>query len=605
MPKYLFVIANAMLLAACGGSDDSAPTKGPLAAPVTASISVEWTERTAFGGLVEDLARRDGELFAGVEDGDVRRFDEATGSWETTEAKGWQLVETADGYIFTDLGFRLAPGSDDWEELDFKGTLWLGEDGRSLFRRGEERSHVIVSRDNGQTWQSLPEVPGRYFALQEFKGSLYAAVYQPQAGLWRLEQGAVDWEGALLDESVSELAITPHGLLLALGSAHAYWSADGNAWYSILTPEGFDDLSVTVAGHDYAGNPLLADWNSIYRVDSGGELERVVTHEESFDIRSAVMPDPSGILIGSFNGLWEITSGSDWVSERQVGVPGDYIQRVFHLADGTYAAKGAGPGMAMWARFDPASNAWIRQAFTENTVQDVAVLADGSQLLATTLSYEPQYGALFRWSGHGMDPERLYSGAEVVSVAVDGNGRWFIALGTDAFPEKPDYRVMMSLDEGETWSDSGLESSGARELASYCGSVAAVGPDGMHYISADSSNWTRSSYFPSGLSGVATRDNQVIIHSESRLWRRSGCNDDFEAVPLPENMDLNQVALARDGDIWATTSEGGILLAPEEDEWKRFSDALPKGELDHVSVDDNGTVWTRVVGKGVWSGDRY
>lgn len=173
-----------------------------------------------------------------------------------------------------------------------------------------------------------------------------------------------------------------------------------------------------------------------------------------------------------------------------------------------------------------------------------------------------------------------------------------IAAGGD------DHLVLHSANEGNTWSESRRDAEGPQNLVSNCGNTYAAGTAGLRAYDADGGEWTRLASADFEFVGAGAHDTQMLLYSQSRLWKRESCSKKFEPVPLPEKTELVEVALDWNGGIWATTQAGGIYLAPGQQEWQWFSKDLPEGDLRHVSVDANGTVWVRVLGEGMFSGDR-
>lgn len=605
--KRLLLLLAACSAVACnsGSSDDHENSVRPPPAPMSATpVPMEWTLHPALGGMIHDLAYREHELFV-IADDAAFRFDGIESAWSIADIDGSAFTTTADGYIYTNAGYRLTPGEHEWQKLAASGTLWLGEDGRTLYRPGENDG-LLVSHDNAQTWNALPALPGGFRDIQEFNGELHAVVYETEQRLWRLADTA--WQPLADLEGLRELAVTPDGVLVALGR-DAMLSTNGTDWTAVSGETFRFPSEINHVGTDGEGNPLFDYLGTLFRIDDTRAFRPVVTARNPAYVQRIAVPDTSHYLVGAMNGLWEVTTSDGQTGERLIGVPGDRIARLFHLASGTYASKNTGPGMSTWARFEPSGNAWIPQTLTENSVRDVVVLPNGDQLLATVYSLEAGYGALFRWSVDDGDIERLYTGPEIVAVAVDNQGRWLLAEGAGIPAEGEDsgandYRVLVSIDQGTTWEDSGLDASGEHELVSYCDAVFAVGADGVHLMTTEAAGWKQLSQFPGAISGTATREKALALHTRDRLWWKTDCDDNFLEVALPAGTQLHDVALDATGGIWATTGDGGIHLAPGENSWRRFGAELPEGERRHLSIDDNGTVWIRVAGSGIWSGFR-
>lgn len=569
------------------------------------SLEMSWTDRSAHGGDIRGVAWRESNIFA-TRSGTVFQFDETQSTWVDTGAAGDSLLLNADGYIFTDHGFRLAPGDHQWHALGFESDLWLGENGLTLYGVGASDSALEVSHDHGETWSPLPEAPGPVVSVLEKSGDILVSVGGNDPRLWQLASGTNSWAQLPL-QAMGDLAALSDGSLLLVGGEsgqNAWWSADGQSWSALGIPEPASFTALVLAGYDAADNPLIAADHYLYRVLPGGAVELLLEHPDSFLIRQARVDATGKYLLAGRNGIWEVSEDDSGATvEQQIGIKGDYVERVFRVGDAMYGAIVPSTGIAFWSQRVDFGNSWDRELFESSIVHDVVELPNGDLLLATSNSAQADSGELFLWRTDGTLERVLTDATPLLSVAVDDQGTWYVASRTGAGADT--YHVRYSADAGASWQSAGLDESSSYELASYCGRTYAVSNQGLFELQPGNTNPVNDESLPSGLVGVAANADVMMVHTDSQVWMRQWCNGGYEPVSLPGNYTLLDAAVSFD-EIWLLTSSGGLYLPPQPADagWHVFTDEMPTGNVRDISIGAYGSVWVRIEGQGMYSGSK-
>lgn len=596
--QYLSLMVLCVIMAGCGsGGDNQVTEEIPVAPPVTESIEMEWTDMSAQGGYVEQVARSDSMVFAASE-GVIWRYSTSS-TWARTTAKGNQIIELPDGSLITNRGFRLTPGASEWIDLEFEGELRISPDGTRLFRIDADRVQIFVSDDAGQTWSTFVTAPAPVRAVTAVEDGMVFVV-DPDVTMdrevWHYRSSASRWEGPLFTGDANTLAAHNNGTLFVFGNNSSHWN-DGGEW-RVLEYAGQDVANVNVVGRAAAGEPLIASADRVFRVTDTATLEPFIEFPDAFYINHVYLDADGGRMLASANGMWAQGAGASGFS--QIGLPGDHVSHTHYLDRAYYSSLSPSAGIAFWARFDELDQQWKRVALGQNHVRSAVLLRNGEHLLGTANAFDGGYGDLFRWAGKTGIHWLLQAAPPVNSVAVNDRDEYFVAFGVGL--EGKDYEVIVSPDGGASWETSPLDAQAQWQLAAFCGDVHAAGPDGFH--SHDRSGWRQATEqsLRAPLNGLYASEQHMITFSNDRLWLKAGCDGHWAHVPLPQGtVSITTAVVDIIGNIWAVTNDGGIHLPPQADSWFDFDTGL-SGEPVEISVGANDEIIVRVSGQGLWSG---
>jgi photosystem II stability/assembly factor-like uncharacterized protein len=105
---------------------------------------------------------------------------------------------------------------------------------------------LIASDDLGNTWRTLPTPFDlrSVIALAAGENTLHIATRGTSVILWRSDDGGAHWHRALLDRSLSALAVAPDGTLWVATATGILVSHDGGATF---TAEGGPERVLAIA----------------------------------------------------------------------------------------------------------------------------------------------------------------------------------------------------------------------------------------------------------------------------------------------------------------------------------------------------------------------
>lgn len=529
------------------------------------------------------------EMFAGTAAGLYRRAYSAA-DWQRADPVPavaiYALAQDRGGAVYAASDARGIWKSDD------RGTTWTrikGLDDEPLLRilpldahtifAGTAGHGLLVTRDAGQTWNSISEFEGAYInvILQDSRDprTIYVA---PRGGLYRSRDAGLTWEGLggrIAKEVVHTLLVSPKRQELIVGTdARGLWTSrdEGKSWQeeastdgAIAFPPKRAILTITAQGNAiYVGT----EDGVVKSSDSGASWSPTDPLERGIGVPTiysmAFVPATQSLWTATQDGLYggplswrRAVLGDNDAPTTAVAVAPSDPKRIYVGTDGKGVFVSNDSGVS-WSAAGGELGGKTR-------VAQLIVAPSNPEIVFARLLFERVYkstdgGDSWRAVWTGMPVEE-----QVQSVAIAPNDPRVLYAGGDT-------QFFFSGDEGETWQARGLK--GISTLALWIDpndskKVWAGGTDGL-YVSEDAGNSWRGPLMPGTTVASVVRDahgkfylgtkyNGIFFtDAAARVFTSFGTG--LEGVSV-EGIALNDQA----GVIFAATSEGLFctLLNPE------------------------------------------
>ena len=488
------------------------------------------------------------------------------------------------------------------------------------------------------------------------------------------------------------VAIDPHNpAIIYAGTWHLPWkTTNGGTSWEIIKQGMIEDSDVfsIILDHSRPETVYASACSGIYKSDNGGHLFRKIQGIPHTAQRTRVMQqdpgDPLTVYAGTTEGLYKTTNGG--ASFRRI-TPANYIlndvlidprnpKRLLIATDrgGVFASDDAGENFY-------SSN----DGFAHRQVATLAAAAEG--VYAGVLN-DKEFGGVFllreaKWS----QVNRGLEGADIFDLELSSRGKlaaasnrgifvlnpetqrwqageiklppsktaqaaptrrtnhakavaakvppkpavvraWTLALSGPRWYAASDAGILVSDDEGATWSRSmsDLQSSlamvasapasapaaGAASVAAYPSppAPAAGGPSVGPYPSspASSSQTPSAAPAPATSSGTASvAPAPVACASRWRLWYSANSGASWARVPIPEHTGrINAIAMSDAGELWIAAHSGllhwhatGVTATGEaEGQWGGAGEGVPAGmEASSIQI-EGGTLVATIGGSG-------
>lgn len=457
-----------------------------------------------------------------------------------------------------------------WTQLEqpYGGSVYTFIQLNDRIVAGSEETDMMVSSDNGLTWESFsPNTRGRFPIAMDSEGHLYA-VSDDVGGLYRTSDNGQTWENPVagLGGSMQILVIDPSDNLFAQTSEGIWRSTDdGGSWVNVEQEENFEGW--TTIGPDgtlflfkdesdarlYRSTDAGDSWEVIHEAvarpafafdDAGGfymtTQEEVVYSSdngdsfESFALNGYGFLSPFGMTLDSEGRLWVLTYAeglvrvsSDGSVVESLGSPRGFPFSVFITEDGGCLL--GYNGLGVW-RLGPDGEPWVQTG-----VRAGARIVSLAELSAETMIANVD-NHLFLSEDEGQSWTNVPLPADDI-LFVGTN-----ALGT-AVAATDDGVVYSTTDNGMSWQGSSLDGSsfvqtgyvsanGTMMLSSLIGGLLRSTDGGSSWTededvlvvddfaeSADGTLWTVSAFLVSRSTddGATWEDIQSLTESMNRI----------------------------------------------------------------------------------------
>ncbi|MPZ16402.1 MAG: hypothetical protein GEV06_00595 [Luteitalea sp.] len=288
--------------------------------------TVEGTVATLTRQTRQDPSAPDGmqDTWREVED-EAQRYS----THRDRHGTAWRVALT------TELGRTLiVPSAGQRQELQFttihedrEGNLWLGTDGRGLYRVREQTVRVY-SEEHGLIG------PNVYPVFQDHNGAVWIGARS--AGLTRLSQGrftSFTAADGLPSPTVTALAEDHEGILwlAALGATNGGLTRFEDGRFTPVPDQMVpNNTAVAVIHHDRTGAVWLGTPAGLFRYQDG-QSTRYTTKDglAGDDVKVIIDDRAGGLWVGAYGGLTHVRDGrlTSWTEDQ--GLPGNSVRSLY------------------------------------------------------------------------------------------------------------------------------------------------------------------------------------------------------------------------------------------------------------------------------------
>ena len=337
------------------------------------------------------------------------------------------------------------------------------------------------------------------------------------------------------------------------------------------------------------GNIFTTGDGGIFQSSNGGQFWSRLNYDFNFCAVTCMAIDSDGnMFAGTQNGLYfSSDAGSSW-AQKNIGLNRAYVGAIMITPSGDIFVGTSGP--AIFKSTDN-GNSWQSVAtFTVgNAVSSILVTDSGSIIVGvvgaswiekTQSSFDSiRIGGIYRSKDGGMSWDTVYVGIPkggvdsyykfIVSLCKGTNGTLY--AGVSDWPSFDKGGMLISVDDGKTWSPSSFELAVTCLIANLSGLVFAGTIDGIYSSSNEGSQWTQ-------ISDTAARS--MVFDENGKLWL---------GFSIPGG-----VACSSDnGNTWESPSGG--LIDPDvtclafDSHGTLFAGINQGGGISYTT--DNGNLW--------------
>jgi photosystem II stability/assembly factor-like uncharacterized protein len=476
--------------------------------------------------------------------------------WTTTNGAEWQALTP----------LRDAPSAVLTVAVAANGVLLAGSDGAGLF----------LSRDQGQSWQRVPEIE------ETFVASLWVAPWddrlilaRTRAGLFRSTDGAVTWQlaGEQVEDRVDAIAslhqADEQAILLGMSSGQIFRSTDqGTTWQRWGEGVGRDGLFPTLW---IASDSLPTFWagtqHGLYQSQDGGQRWQLVPSVGTFRATALAQASDGRLYLGNEDGVAvSQNQGESWQASS-AGLPARTVLALVvspHDPDTVYAAT---EGDGIYISHNGGAQ-WQPWAWAGSTISELVLDPHHPGRFYVRVAYERVYvsddeGRTWsaRWEGMTTtteilslaisphQPDLLYAGGSVDAFkSTDGGQHWqtigselagqsLFSLAVDAHQPASVYAgatkgLYRSQDAGATWRlwGSGLADRTVTTLAFHPTQpnfvYAGTKYQGI-YVSTDGGQ-----HWQPAQSGMSQASVYRLLVDQDRRWLYAATDQGFWRAPL-------------------------------------------------------------------------
>lgn len=383
----------------------------------------------------EGLARYNGVEFEIFGRGDVTGLPSSAIRTVSGDTNGGMLVTTVKGglsYYKRGKWQALAPAAGLVRSIlrTRNGDLWLGTEGRGLYRRPAGQ---LETSDADQL--VLPDVLGHKL-IEDKLGQLWLAADQ---GLFLLDNDVFERMGTehgLPSGIVYDLLLRPDGQLL-VATTQGVWKRE-KGHFSPLHP-ALMDVSVSRMLIDHQGDLWVGTINSgLYRLSEHG-LEHLGDAQgmPQNRVMGLLQDRELNLWVGTNAGLIRLSNAlfSNWTERR--GLNGNYVRTVLSHSDGSLWV-GSSRGLSRIVD-GKATAVVLPEAYSTLSVLSLAEGVDGSIWVGTYSQ------GLFNWKQGRLTPVEITVGGlnsnEVRALAVDNQGAVWVGTPQGVVLRQPDGRL--------------------------------------------------------------------------------------------------------------------------------------------------------------------
>lgn len=282
-----------------------------------------------------------------------------------------------------------------------------------------ELGHIMFSADEGKNWQQATVTPQRYALINQivFVNGLVGMAVGHEGWILRTEDGGRSWKELAFDKEngtpLMSIAQLPSGHWLAVGAfGRAMQSTDdGKTWTSLVIP-GVEDkhLNRIVADPDKKVWLIAGERGLVLRSTDKGESWHIEPPFYDGSFYGAQALDTTHWIIYGMRGnvFHSEDGGVNWTKSRMPAPVSTFASA--RAADGRLLLVGQG-GMLLASSDNGASFQVARRGSLATTLMDIAVLHDGSWLLAADTGLQ-----------HQAPIERSAGGAAAQTAALAASG---------------------------------------------------------------------------------------------------------------------------------------------------------------------------------------
>lgn len=482
------------------------------------------------------------------------------------------------------------------------GKIYAGSGGGGFL--GTTGGGVFISADNGQTWRSTRGIrAGTVFDLAAFNNVLYAG--SQSGALYFSTDGGETWERPLLGIAANALV---HDFYEYNGRLYAATVGDG-VWRLGDSPYKWEKLGTTgltnqsiwaLAG---SGNNFYAGGNGgVYLSTDGGATWTVRNTGMTFSVIQALALDGGKMYAGTQQGTG--ATNEVWVSEDNAltwkklgnGIAADFpvgfANRIFEMAvvgGKLFAASTSGVLM-----FD--GTKWNTAYRGPNIVSFFSLTASGNTLFAGSwyhgIARSTDGGATWEFVTNGLNSRQ-------VGGVLKANG--VLYAGTV-------YGVMISRDEGQTWTQTTAPLAECYSILPFDGKVYAGFAGGVAFTADQGQTWTvipTSSGIASGFVFKLLNVGNVLYATVNNATTggvfRSTDGGQSWTVSRTGLTNLNVFDLAATSTaLFAATTGAGIFRSTDGGQnWVAVNNGLPSTTVVGLAAVNN-TVIAGVIGNTLY-----
>ncbi len=570
----------------------------------------QWIPLGPDGGDVRSLTfdpRNPDRMFVGTSAGQLYLSTNNGASWR-------RFAHLGDGNDFVLDNMEIDPQS---------GTMYVAAWSASIERQD---GGLFRSRDNGQTWQSLPDMRGKSIRAMTLAPSDRRIVtIGALDGVFRSQDGGNSWQRISPTnhaeiKNIESIAVDPKDPdIVYAGTWHLAWKTEdgGRNWHPIKKGV-VDDSDVFSIIVDYS-NPrtvFLSACSGIYKSETAAELFHKIQGIPFSARRTRVLKqdpvNPAVVYAGTTEGLWKTTdAGKTWrrVTAENIIVNDVHVDprqpaRVLIATDrsGVLASNDAGSTFA-------ASN----RGFAHRQVSAIVVDRNDPRVLYAGLVNDKEFGGVFRSTNAGAEWRQISNGLNRHDVfalrqAYDGTllagtNHGVFMLDRNASEWRPANTVVQEkiVPAPKTSKKSKKPVPPRVELvkSQLIARVAALDATGKKWFVASSAGLFASTdsgktWRGGPVSGsrdfiaVESGGDRVVTATVNAALMSSDGGASWSALRLPPYVSvIRGVAIAPDSSVWLATREGVVHSTNSGATWDHVLAGLPPRDMKTIIADRN------------------